>query len=247
MHNKWYWVFKNILFGPALRVYNRPEITGLSNLPSSGPAILASNHQSVMDSFYLPLLVSRQITFLAKSEYFTGTGFVGALQRWFFTSVGQVPIERGNESAAKDALDAAEKVLAKGDVLGIYPEGTRSPDGRIYKAKTGMARIALNTGAPIVPVAMFGSRKANPIGSWIVRPAKVRIALGAPIDPIAYVESKGLDPASREAQRALADHVQRILTDMTGNEYVDMYAADVKAHLAQGLGYPEGAEPSSLS
>ncbi|PRQ11135.1 1-acyl-sn-glycerol-3-phosphate acyltransferase [Corynebacterium sp. 13CS0277] len=247
MHNKWYWAFKNILLGPVLRVYNRPEITGAANIPATGPAILASNHQSVMDSFFLPLLCPRQITFLAKKEYFTGTGVVGGLQRWFFTSVGQVPVDRSDAGAAQDAMNAGVKVIEAGDLLGIYPEGTRSPDGRIYKAKTGMARIALRTGAPVVPVAMFGTRQANPIGSWVLRPAKVRVAVGAPIDPVAYVEAQGLARDSHEAARALADHVQHILADLSGNPYVDAYAADVKKHLAEGLGYPPGTEPEALA
>ncbi|MDO4685941.1 MAG: lysophospholipid acyltransferase family protein [Corynebacterium sp.] len=243
MHNKWYWAFKNIFMGPPLRLYNRPEIVGLEHIPSSGSAILASNHQSVMDSFYLPLLCPRQITFLAKQEYFTGTSLVGRLQKWFFTSVGQVPIDRSSADAAQAAIQTGLKVLERGDLLGIYPEGTRSPDGRIFKGKTGMAFMALQSKAPIIPVAMLGTRKANPIGSWILRPAKVDIRVGEPIDPVAYVESKGLDPDSYEAARALTDHVVQTLAELSGQEYVDAYAADVKAALAAGDGYPEGTAP----
>ena len=121
MQNKWYWIFRNIIFGPFLRVYNRPEIVGVDNIPSTGPAIIASNHQSVMDSFFLPLLCPRQITFLAKAEYFNGTTPVGRLQKWFFTNVGQRPVNRTSASAGQDALNTAVEVLNDGDLFGIYP------------------------------------------------------------------------------------------------------------------------------
>lgn len=243
MNNKWYWTFKYILFGPFLRVYNRPEIEGLERIPSEGPAILASNHQAVMDSFYLPLLCPRQLTFPAKKEYFTTPGLVGSIQKWFFTSVGQVPLDRESGNAGDALQAAAEKVLDAGDLFGIYPEGTRSPDGRIYKGKTGMARVALSTGKPVIPVAMIGSRDANPIGTWVPRPRKVRIRIGDPIDPLAFAAERSLDPESHEAARALTDYVMRELADLVGVNYVDVYAADVKKSLEQGLGYPEGAQP----
>ncbi|MFV8395121.1 1-acyl-sn-glycerol-3-phosphate acyltransferase [Corynebacterium hindlerae] len=243
MQNKWYWTFKNILFGPLLRVYNRPSITGLDNIPASGGVILASNHQAVMDSFYLPLLCPRQIQFPAKQEYFIGEGFVGKLQKWFFTSVGQIPIDRSSGDTAQAAMEAGKKVVENGDVFGIYPEGTRSPDGRIYRGKTGVARIAFATGAPVVPVAMIGSRNANPIGSWVPRPAKVRINVGAPIDPLKFARDRGIDPESYETLRAFTDHVMHTLADLAGKPYVDVYAAEVKKSLEAGLGYPPNALP----
>ncbi|AZA11789.1 2-acyl-glycerophospho-ethanolamine acyltransferase [Corynebacterium gerontici] len=238
--NKWYWAFKYVLVGPLLRVWNRPEVEHLERIPDKGAAILPSNHQAVMDSFYFPLVCKRQLTFPAKSEYFTNTSFVGKLQKWFFTSVGQVPIERGSADAGDQLLEAATEVLEREDLFGIYPEGTRSPDGRVYKGKTGMARIALQTGVQVIPVAMIGTRKANPIGSWIPRPAKVRMRIGEPIDPRAFVLEQGLDPESYEATRYLTDHVMHTLADLAGEEYVDVYAADVKAALEAGRGYPEG-------
>lgn len=238
MHNRWYAIFKNVLAGPALRLYNRPTCTGVENIPAEGGAVLASNHQSVVDSFFLPLMCPRQITFLAKAEYFTGTGFVGGLQKWFFTAVGQVPIDRSSRDAAQAALNTGIDVVKSGDLLGIYPEGTRSPDGRIYRGKLGMAGVALATGAPVIPVIMKGTRKANPIGSWLLRPAKVSMVVADPIDPIAYVTELGLDPTSHEARRALTDHVTRIFADVSGQDYVDRYAADVKEELAKGLGLP---------
>lgn len=243
MRNRWYWLFKNVLFGPFLRVYNRPEIEHLERIPEHGPALLASNHQAVMDSFYLPLLCPRQITFPAKSEYFTTEGIVGKVQKWFFTAVGQVPIERNADDAYEQLLANAKKVFNRGDLFGIYPEGTRSPDGRLYKGRAGMARLALSTGEDIIPIAMIGSRDANPIGSWIPRPKKVRIRVGEPIDPKAYVASLDLDPDSYEAIRALTDHVMHILAELVGEPYVDVYATEVKASLDAGEGYPPGTEP----
>lgn len=244
MEKKWYWLYKNVLIGPFLRVWNRPTIEGIEHIPAEGSAIIASTHQAVMDSFFFPALSPRNITFPAKSEYFTAPGLIGRLQKWFFTSIGQIPVERGAANAGDATLAAARTVLDRGDVLGIYPEGTRSPDGRIYKGRTGMARIALATDAPIVPLAMIGSRDANPIGTWIPRPRKVRMKVGEPIDGRAYVESLGIDPDSREAARPLTDHVMAILTELSGQPYVDMYASEVKESLAAGRGWPRGTEPT---
>lgn len=245
MHNKWYWAFKNIFFGPALRLWNRPWSRGMDNIPATGPAILASTHQAVMDSFYFPLLCPRQIIFLAKAEYFTSPGLVGRVQKWFFSSVGQVPIERNAESASAGMLISAKRILGNGDLFGIYPEGTRSPDGRVYKGRTGMARVAMTTGEPVIPIGMIGSRDANPIGTWIPRPKRVGMLVGEPIDPIAWAREEGLDPESHEAARAFTDFVMHRLADMVGQPYVDVYASEVKESLAAGNGYPEGAEPSS--
>ena len=243
MKNKWYWVFKNILVGPALHVYNRPTIEGREKIPTTGGLILASSHQSVMDSFFLALLCPRQITYLAKNEYFTAPGAVGKFQKWFFSSVGQIPLDRDAADARTALLTAARKVILGGDVLGIYPEGTRSPDGRVYRGKTGMAMIALDTGAPVIPVAVLGARKANPIGSWLLRPAKVGLRIGDPIDPIEFVKSRGLEPNSPEAARELTDYVMHTLASLTGEEYVDVYAHGVKKSLEKGEGYPPGVRP----
>lgn len=243
MKNKWYWIYKNILIGPFLRIYNRPEIEGLENIPDSGAAVMASNHQAVMDSFFFPLLCPRQLTFLAKSEYFTSPGLKGRFQRWFFTTLNQEPLDRDAANARDSLMNSARRVLDRGDLLGIYPEGTRSPDGRIYKGKTGMALVAMETGAPVVPVAMIGTRNANPIGTTLPRPAKVRVRIGPPVDPIAFLEERGLERGSHEAARAFTDHIMFLLADLTGYPYVDVYAQDVKKSLAEGKGYPKGAEP----
>ncbi|RSZ62712.1 1-acyl-sn-glycerol-3-phosphate acyltransferase [Corynebacterium hylobatis] len=243
MEKQWYWMFKNVLIGPFLRVWNRPEMEGIEHIPTEGAAIVASTHQAVMDSFYFPALSPRNITFPAKAEYFTNPGLIGRIQRWFFTSIGQISVDRGAADAGEATLNAARTVLDRGEVLAIYPEGTRSPDGRIYKGRTGMARIALATDVPIIPMAMIGSRKANPIGTWIPRPVKVRMKVGPPVDGRAYVESLGIDPDSRDAARPLTDHVMAVLTELAGEPYVDVYASEVKASLAAGKGYPRGTEP----
>ena len=245
MRNKWYWAFKHIFFGPALRVWNRPWSEGMERIQETGPAILASSHQAVMDSFYFPLLCPRQITFLAKSEYFTTPGFVGGLQKWFFSSVGQVPIDRVDKNASDAMLTSAQRIMNRGDLFGIYPEGTRSPDGRIYKGRTGMARIALTTGEKVIPVAMINSRKANPIGTWIPRPARVGVRVGEPIDPLAWAAERGFDPEEHDTAREFTDYVMKELAQLTGQPYVDVYASDVKASLQAGHGYPAGAELGS--
>lgn len=243
MQNKWYSFFKHVLIGPLLRVWNRPEIEGHENIPATGPVIMASSHQAVMDSFYFPLMCPRQMIFPAKKEYFTGTGITGALQRWFFTRVNQIPIDRESGDAGESMLAAARRVLGAGDMFGIYPEGTRSPDGRVYRGRTGAARVALATGEKILPVGMIGTRNANPIGTWFIRPAKVRMRVGEMIDPIAYVRSQGLDPENYDAARALTDHLMGVLAELVGQPYVDVYASDVRKSLEAGNGYPEGAQP----
>jgi 1-acyl-sn-glycerol-3-phosphate acyltransferase len=219
-----YWIFKYILLGPLLALLGRPKIEGLENVPQSGAAILASNHLAVMDSFYLPLVVRRRITFLAKSEYFTGTGFKGWWSRWFFTAVGQVPIDRSNADSAQAALDTAERVLGDGKLLGMYPEGTRSPDGRLYKGKTGLARLALQTGVPVIPVAMIGTNKVNPPGTSMLRFGKVTVRFGKPMD---FSRFDGL-AGNRFIERAVIDEVIYELMGLSDQEYVDIYAATLK-------------------
>lgn len=240
--NRWYWTFKYVLIGPLLRLYNRPVVEHLDRIPAEGAAIIASNHQAVMDSFYFPLVCPRQLTFPAKSEYFTTPGFVGRMQRWFFSAVGQVPLDRTSSDAAEQLMTTASDILARGELFGIYPEGTRSPDGRVYRGKVGMARLALTTGHPVIPIGMIDTRDANPIGSWVPRPTKVHMVVGEPIDPIAFVRERGLEPDSHKATRVLTDHVMHELARLASAEYVDMYAADVKASLEAGLGYPDAAD-----
>ena len=244
MNNRWYWAFKHILFGPALQLWNRPWIEGVENIPASGPAIVASSHQSVMDSFYFPLKCPRQIKFIAKAEYFNTPGFVGRMQKWFFSSVGQVPIDRTAKSSSEGMLNSAREILNDGGLFGIYPEGTRSPDGRIYRGRTGMARVAMDTGVQVIPIAMFNSRKANPIGTWIPRPVRVGTRVGQPIDPRAWAKEQGLDVEDHETARKFTDYFMLELAQLAEQPYVDVYASEVKDSLKKGLGYPKGAEPT---
>ncbi len=225
----WYWLFKYVLLGPLLSLLGRPKVEGMEYVPTSGPAILASNHLAVMDSFYLPLVVRRRITFLAKSESFTGTGLKGWFSRWFFTAVGQVPIDRTDADAAQAALNTAEQVLARGKLLGMYPEGTRSPDGRLYKGKTGLARLALHTGVPVIPVAMVGTNVVNPPGTTMLRFGRVTVRFGKPMD---FSRFEGM-AGNRFIERAVTDEVIYELMRLSGQEYVDIYAASVKERGAE--------------
>jgi 1-acyl-sn-glycerol-3-phosphate acyltransferase len=220
-----YLLMKHVLLGPILRLFFRPAAEGLEHIPKSGGAILASNHLAVSDSFFMPLVIpGRRVTFIAKQEYFTGTGIKGTLKRWFFTGMGQIPMDRGGGSAAQASLDTGVRLLREGHLLGIYPEGTRSPDGRLYKGKTGIARMALEAGVPIIPVAMFGTDAANPIGSKMWKPTKIRVKFGAPLDFSRY-EGLGGD---RFVERSITDEVMYALMELSGQEYVDVYAAKVK-------------------
>ncbi len=220
----WYWLFKYVFMGPLLSLLGRPKVEGLEHVPSDGPAILASNHLAVADSFYLPLVVRRRITFLAKQEYFTGTGIKGWFNRWFYTAAGQVPIDRTDADSAQAALTSASRVLDQGKLLGMYPEGTRSPDGRLYKGKTGLARLALETGVPVIPVAMIGTDVVNPPGSKMWRFGRVTVRFGEPMDFSRFDGMAG----NRFIERAVIDEVIYELMELSGQEYVDIYAASLK-------------------
>ena len=177
-----YWLLKRVLLGPFLRILFRPTVEGLENIPTEGPAILASNHLSFSDSIFLPLVAPRRITFLAKSDYFTGRGIKGRLTAAFFRGVGQVPIDRSGGSASNSALTSGLRILRAGDLLGIYPEGTRSPDGRLYRGRTGVARMALEGQVPVIPVAMIGTDKAQPTGSVLPKIMRIGVRIGEPLD-----------------------------------------------------------------
>lgn len=220
----WYWLFKYVLMGPLLGLLGRPKVEGLDNIPGDGAVILASNHLAVADSFYLPLVVPRRITFLAKREYFTGTGLKGAFLRWFYSTTGQVPIDRTDADTAQAALDTAERLLGEGKLLGVYPEGTRSPDGRLYKGKTGVARMALHTKVPVIPVAMIGTDSVNPPGSKMWRVGRVTVRIGPPMD---FSRFEGMS-GNRFIERAVTDEIIYELMRLSGQEYVDIYAATVK-------------------
>ena len=219
-----YWLLKHLLLGPMMRLTCHPQVRGAEHIPQRGGAILASNHLAVADSFFLPLMIRRRLTFLAKREYFTTPGLRGWLKRRFFSAAGQVPIDRSSGSAAQAALDTGVRLLAAGKLLGIYPEGTRSPDGRLYKGKTGVARMALEAGVPVIPVAMVGTDKVSPAGTKMWRPHPVEIRFGAPLDFSRYAGLAG----DRFVERSLVDEIMYSLMDLSGQEYVDIYATSVK-------------------
>ncbi|WP_307789203.1 lysophospholipid acyltransferase family protein [Glycomyces salinus] len=211
--------------GPLLWVIWRPRVEGLHYVPDQGAAILASNHLSFSDSFFLPLVIrKRPITFIAKEEYFTGTGLKGRLSRAFFTGVGAIPVDRTGGDAANLALLTGLRVLKEGRLFGIYPEGTRSPDGRLYRGKTGVARLSLQTGAPVIPVAMLNTGRLQPIGRRLPKIGRVRIRIGPPLD---FARFKGL-VGDRTVERAVTDEVMDALRELSGQDYVDEYAAKVK-------------------
>ncbi|MGH3825345.1 MAG: lysophospholipid acyltransferase family protein [Pseudonocardiaceae bacterium] len=219
-----YWLLKHLLLGPVMKLTCRPQVRGAEHIPKRGGAILASNHLAVADSFFLPLMIRRRLTFLAKREYFTTPGLRGWLKRQFFSAAGQVPIDRSSGSAAQAALDTGVRLLNAGKLLGIYPEGTRSPDGRLYKGKTGVARMALEAGVPVIPVVMVGTDKVSPAGTKMWRPHPVEIRFGAPLDFTRYAGLAG----DRFVERSMVDEIMYSLMDLSGQEYVDIYATSVK-------------------
>lgn len=225
-----YWVLKHIVIGPWLRVLFRPWLEGARNIPASGPAIMASNHLSFSDSFFLALVLPRPITFLAKSDYFTGRGIKGWATRVFFTSVGQVPVDRSGGRASEAAIATATRILGEGQLLGIYPEGTRSPNGTMYRGKTGLARMALEAHAPIVPVAMINTFEIQPPGRLRPRLMRVGIRVGAPLD---FTRYEGLED-DRFVLRSVTDEVMYELMRLTAQEYVDMYATRAKELIGRG-------------
>lgn len=225
-----YWILKAILT-PILRLLFRPWVEGLENVPEAGPAIFASNHLSFSDSIFLPLMVPRRITFLAKSDYFTGRSFKGRLTAFFFRGVGQVPVDRSGGSASEAALRTGLRILGGGQLLGIYPEGTRSPDGRLYRGKTGVARMALESGVPVIPVAMINTFEVQPSGKVMPKIQPVGVRIGAPMDFSRY---RGL-AHDRFVLRSVTDEIMYELMLLSGQEYVDTYAAKAKADMARGI------------
>ncbi|WP_131747461.1 lysophospholipid acyltransferase family protein [Frankia sp. Cppng1_Ct_nod] len=222
-----YWVVKAFLT-PFLRIFWRPWVEGLESVPEQGPAILASNHLSFSDHLFLPLVVPRRVTFLAKSDYFTSPGIKGWLQRLFFSGSGQLPIDRSGGAASDAALRTGVRVLQHGRLLGIYPEGTRSPDGRLYRGKIGVARMALESKVPVIPVAMIGTFEVQPPGKAIPKVRRVGIRIGRPLDFSRY-EGMADD---RFVLRSMTDEIMYELMALSGQEYVDMYAQRAKTEIA---------------
>lgn len=220
-----YHLLKHVLLGPLLRLLFRPRIEGLENIPAEGAAIIAGNHLSFSDHFLMPAILKRRITFLAKAEYFTGPGVKGRLTAAFFRSAGQIPVDRSGKDAGQAALREGLGVLAKDELLGIYPEGTRSHDGRLYKGKVGVAAMALGAGVPVVPCAMVGTFEIQPPGQKIPKIRRVTIRFGEPMDFSRYAGLEG----ERAVLRAVTDEIMYAILELSGQEYVDRYAAEVKA------------------
>ncbi|TKJ30473.1 acyl-phosphate glycerol 3-phosphate acyltransferase [Blastococcus sp. CCUG 61487] len=222
-----YWFLKFVAIGPVVRLVFRPRAEGTQNVPATGAAILASNHLSAADWIFMPLMIRRRVTFLAKAEYFTGTGVKGFLQRGFFSGAGQVPIDRTSASAAEDAIQTGLRILRSGKLLGIYPEGTRSPDGRLFRGKIGVARMALETGVPVIPVAMCYSTIKLPFGRKLMR---VTVRFGEPLD---FTRYEGL-AGDRFVERSITDEIMYEIMTLSGQEYVDVYGATVKKSMTAG-------------
>ncbi|AYG04744.1 lysophospholipid acyltransferase family protein [Gryllotalpicola protaetiae] len=223
--NAFFWFLKYVLLGPLLKAVFRPWVVGVENVPKEGAAILASNHVSFFDSIFLPLMLDRHVTFLAKSEYFTGRGLMGWLSKMFFLGTGQIPIDRSGGKASEDSLNTGLRVLAEGALLGIYPEGTRSPDHRMYRGRTGIARMLLEARVPVIPVAMIGTQELMPAGVKLPRIRRVGIVVGEPLD---FSRFTGLE-GDRYVLRAVTDEIQYELWRISGQEYADVYASSVKA------------------
>ena len=219
---------KRIFLGPLLKMLFRPWVKGLDNVPQDGAAILASNHLSFSDSIFMPVMVPRRVSFLAKSEYFTGTGLKGRLTAMFFRLTNQLPMDRSGGAASELSLQAGRDVLAAGGLLGIYPEGTRSPDAKLYRGKVGAAKLALQTRVPVVPVAMIGTEKVQPIGKRLPNIRRIGIIFGQPLDFSRYYGQE----EDHAVQRAVTDEIMYELMRLSGQEYVDEYAAVVKQRLA---------------
>ncbi|MFI0808650.1 lysophospholipid acyltransferase family protein [Streptomyces echinatus] len=234
-----YHLLKYVLLGPLLRLVFRPRIEGLEHVPASGPAIVAGNHLSFSDHFLMPAILKRRITFLAKAEYFTGPGLKGRLTAFFFRSAGQIPVDRSGKEAGQAAIREGLGVLRKGELLGIYPEGTRSHDGRLYKGKVGVAVMALTAGVPVVPCAMIGTFEAQPPGKVVPRLHPVTIRFGEPLDFSRYA---GME-REKAVLRAVTDEIVYAILTLSGQEYVDEYAAVVKERQAAEPGARERRFP----
>ncbi|GAA2174952.1 lysophospholipid acyltransferase family protein [Agrococcus versicolor] len=222
------WLLKHWIVGPYVLTVFRPWIKGAEGIPATGPVIIAGNHLSFIDSVLMPLILRRRIYFLAKSDYFTGRGLKGLLVRWFFQASGQLPIDRSGGKASEASLEAGLRVLARGDVLGIYPEGTRSPDGKLYRGRTGVARMVLEGQAPVVPCVMIGTEKIMPTGRIVPKVGRVGIVFGEPLDFSRYY---GLD-TDRFVLRSVTDEIMYALAQLSDQEYVDVYASSAKAKRA---------------
>ncbi|MFD3490811.1 lysophospholipid acyltransferase family protein [Streptomyces sp. NPDC058690] len=213
------------VLGPLLRLMFRPQVEGVKNIPGDGPVILAGNHLTFIDSMIMPICCDRPVFYIGKDEYVTGKGLKGRMMAWFFTGCGMIPVDRDGGRGGVAALMTGHRVLEQGKAFAIYPEGTRSPDGRLYRGRTGIARLTLMTGAPVVPFAMIGTDKLQPGGAGLPRPGKVTVRFGEPMEFSRY---EGMD-RDRYVLRAVTDSVMAEVMRLSGQEYVDMYATKAKA------------------
>jgi 1-acyl-sn-glycerol-3-phosphate acyltransferase len=235
-----YWALKNVLLGPAITKIFRPIHEGTANVPDEGAAIVASNHLSFADWLFMPLALDRRITFVAKSDYFTRVGIKGWAQKRFFAGTGQVPIDRSGGRASEGALRAGLKVLQRGELFGIYPEGTRSHDGRLYKGRTGVARLALLSGAPVIPSAIIGTDIIAPPGKVLTKIVSPTVRFGRPLDFSRY---EGMSE-DRYILRSITDEIMYAIMELSGQEYVDMYAPAAKTAAAREAKAQEADEVS---
>jgi 1-acyl-sn-glycerol-3-phosphate acyltransferase len=226
------------VIGPCLHLLARTELIGAENVPSSGAAILASNHVSILDSFYLPLLLERPVTFAAKSEYFTGKRPTDRVVGAYLRATKQLSVDRTGARAGQEMLQAALGLLDDGALFGIYPEGTRSPDGRLYRGRTGVGWLALHARVPVIPVAMFGTLRMLPPGQKVPRPGRVQVKIGKPLSFDEYADQ----PAGARQRRAVTDQVMEAIHELSGQEYVKMYASARKEQLAAERGAAGGAK-----
>jgi len=223
-----YWVLKTFVASPLVLTVFRPWVRGREHVPASGAVIFASNHLSFVDSIFLPIALDRRISFLAKSDYFTGRGLKGWLVRLFFTATGQLSIDRSGGKASEASLATGLAVLARGEQLGIYPEGTRSPDGRLYRGRTGVARMILEGRVPVVPVAMIGTEHVMKTGTKVPKVRRVGVVFGEPLD---FSRFEGME-GDRFILRSITDEIMYELARLGGQEYDDVYATTVKERRA---------------
>ncbi|WP_432511901.1 lysophospholipid acyltransferase family protein [Kineococcus sp. SYSU DK001] len=238
-----YWPIKLLVAEPLVTAVFRPWVRGLENVPATGPAILASNHLSAADTVLLPTVVRRRVTFIAKADLFRGKGVRGRLTAGLMHGIGQLPVDRSGGRASSAAIDSAVQVLRDGELFGIYPEGTRSRDGRLHRGRTGVARIALRSGAPVVPVAMIGTEDLLPSGRLLPRVRRVGVVIGEPLDFSRY--------AGREDDqfvvRSVTDEVMAAIQQLSRQEYVDVYAerSELRSELSRSTGVPEPPSTSA--
>jgi 1-acyl-sn-glycerol-3-phosphate acyltransferase len=204
---------------PVVKTVWRPRVQGLEHVPPTGPVILASNHLSFADSVVIPVVVPRKVVFLAKADYFTGTGVKGALTRFWFEGIGMLPVDRDDTKAAMDSLDTALDVLGRGEAFGIYPEGTRSRDGRLYRGRTGVAHLALTAGCPVVPVGLRGTQRLQPVGARLPRLVRVTVSFGPPLDFSGRYD--GVPPG--RARREATDEIMRAIQELSGQPAAGVY------------------------